>query len=85
VRKGEGKEVVKVITLALPPEGEQLLEAFQCDVEARREALVKELQALQEKYTKAGQLDEAVTIRNYLRAGQPGKYLLTKRPASTKR
>ena len=74
---------------ALPEDGKQLLEAFERDVEeiqrevqlkteARREALVKELEALQEKYTKAGQLDEAIAVRNYLRSGQPGKYFIVR-------
>ena len=80
---------------ALPEEGKQLLEAFERDVEdiqrevqlkteTRREALVKELEALQEKYTKAGQLDEVIVIRDYLRSGQPGKYFI-KRQALIKR
>ena len=34
---------------------------------------VKALQDLQDKYTKAGKLDEAVAIRDYLRAGGPGR------------
>jgi hypothetical protein len=34
---------------------------------ARRNALVESLQALQDKYTKAGQLDEALQVREYLR------------------
>ena len=71
------------------------MEAFERDVEeiqreaerkseARREALVKELEALQDKYTKSGQLDEAIVIRDYLRSGQPGKYFI-KRQALIKR
>jgi hypothetical protein len=38
----------------------------------RREALAKELQDLQERYTKAGKLEEAIAIRDYIRAGMPG-------------
>ena len=68
----------------LPAEGEQLLEAFHRDIEARREALIKELQALQDKYTKAGSLDEAIAIRDFLRSGQPGKYAV-KKPLLMKR
>ena len=82
----KGERVYRITKLkALPAEGEQLLDAFERDVEeirreverkseARREALVKELEALQDKYTKSGQLDEAIAIRDYLRSGQPGKY-----------
>ena len=37
----------------------------------RRDAVIKALTDLQEQYTKAGKLDEAVAIRDYLRAGGP--------------
>lgn len=67
----------------LPDDGKALLADFETDrqaieaeieqkIAARREALVKSLEALQEQYTKAGKLDEAVAIRDYLRAGAPG-------------
>jgi len=67
----------------LPEDGQQLVDGFESDREAiereieqkiatRREALVKALEALQDQYTKAGKLDEAVAIRDYLRAGLPG-------------
>ena len=62
----------------LPVDGRQLVETFNTDrlaiqqeaekrIVERREALVKALQDLQEQYTKAGKLDEAVAIRDYLR------------------
>jgi beta-lactamase regulating signal transducer with metallopeptidase domain len=68
----------------LPADGQQLVQGFDADVkviqeeanrkiEERREAIVKALQALQEQYTKAGKLDEALAIRNYLQAGGPGR------------
>ncbi len=68
----------------LPADGKQLVEAFEKDrqaieeeietkVDLRREELVKALEALQEQYTKAGKLDEAVAIRDYLRTGQVGR------------
>jgi hypothetical protein len=68
---------------ALPADGQQLLEGFDADVkaiqeeasqktEARRAAAIKALEALQDKYAKEGKLDEAVAIRDYLRAGGPG-------------
>jgi beta-lactamase regulating signal transducer with metallopeptidase domain len=68
----------------LPADGRQLLEGFDNErkairaeadrrIDERREALVKALQNLQEQYTKAGKLDEAVAIRDYLRAGGPGR------------
>jgi beta-lactamase regulating signal transducer with metallopeptidase domain len=67
----------------LPAEGQTLLDAFEKDreaiqleaekrVEARREGAVKALEALQDQLAKAGKLDEAVAIRDYLRAGGPG-------------
>ena len=68
---------------ALPADGQQLLEAFEADTkaiqeeanqktEARRAAAIKSLEALQDRYTKDGKLDEAIAIRDYLRAGGPG-------------
>ncbi|MGE5834527.1 MAG: M56 family metallopeptidase [Acidobacteriota bacterium] len=68
----------------LPADGRQLIEGFDNErkairaeadrkIDERREALVKALQNLQEQYTKAGKLDEAVAIRDYLRAGGPGR------------
>jgi hypothetical protein len=42
-------------------------------VEARRAEIVKALEALQNEYATSGRLDEAVAIRDYLRAGGPGK------------
>ena len=74
---------VNVRKEALPADGQQLLEALDADLkaiqeeadqktEARRASAVKALEALQEQYTKAGKLDEAVAIRDYLRAGGPG-------------
>jgi hypothetical protein len=70
----------------LPAEGKELLDAFTTEQEtiqqeadrkaaASREAIVKALQDLQERYTKEGKLDEAVAIRDYLRAGGPNSSL----------
>jgi beta-lactamase regulating signal transducer with metallopeptidase domain len=70
--------VWKVKGAPLPADGEQLVNAFNDDMDrlrrelaektaARRNALVESLQALQDKYTKAGQLDEALQVREYLR------------------
>ncbi len=67
----------------LPAEGQQLREKFDADreaiqqeadrkVEARQADLVKSLQALQDQYAKAGKLDEAVAIRDYIRALESG-------------
>jgi hypothetical protein len=66
----------------LPADGQDLVKAFQADVDAiqreaeqksnaRRDELIKALQALQEEHTKAGRLDQAVAIRDYLQYGQP--------------
>ena len=67
----------------LPAEGQELLKGYDADrkaldeeldkkVAARRTLLEKELTDLQEKYTKAGKLDEAVAIRDFIKAGLPG-------------
>ena len=50
---------------------EAIQKEMQAKTEARREALIKSLQALQDQYAKAGKLDEAVAIRDYLKAGGP--------------
>lgn len=74
---------VNVGTANLPPDGKELLETYDAEVkaiqaeieqklDARRAAAVKALEALQDQYTTAGKLDEAVAIRDYLRAGGPG-------------
>lgn len=65
---------------ALPADGQELFKKFDADrtaieldadkkVEVRRAEFVKALQALQEQYTKAGKLDEAIAIRDYIKAG----------------
>jgi hypothetical protein len=76
---------------ALPADGQELLKTFNADVEAiereadqkieaRREALVKALEALQDEHTKAGRLDEALAIRNYLRGvGSRLRYFIRRR------
>lgn len=69
-------------TTKLPAEGQQLVETYDADVaaiykeieqkaEARRQAAIKSLEALQDQLTKAGKLDEAVAVRDYLRSGGP--------------
>ena len=69
-------------TTKLPAEGQQLVQTYDADVdaiykeieqkvEARRQAAIKSLEVLQDQLTKAGKLDEAVAIRDYLRAGGP--------------
>ena len=66
----------------LTEEGQKLVEKFvaqreaiqkevDAKVEAERQATIKQLQALQDQYAKAGKLDEAVAIRDYLKAGGP--------------
>ena len=79
----KGEYTYTIHRKALPEDGEKLLEGFEADSKAiqdeanrkqeeRRAAAVKALEALQEQYTKAGKLDEAVAIRDYLRTGGPG-------------
>jgi beta-lactamase regulating signal transducer with metallopeptidase domain len=69
---------------ALTDEGQKLVSDYSSDLEAiqkemqaklaaRREAVIQSLQALQDQYTKAGKLDEAVAIRDYLKAGGPAR------------
>ena len=76
--------VLERSTTALPADGRQLIDAFSAERDAiqadaekriseRREAVVTALQNLQDRYTKEGRLDEAVAIRDYLRAGGPGR------------
>lgn len=76
-------EVLRTVTAVprsatLPAEGQQLLTQFDADstqiqqeasrrIEDRRLSLIKQLEALQDQYTKAGKLDEAIAVRNYLR------------------
>jgi hypothetical protein len=66
----------------LPEDAQQLVQTYDADVaaiykeiegkvEARRQAAIKSLEALQDQLTKAGKLDEAVAVRDYLRAGGP--------------
>lgn len=75
--------LVSVGRQGLPAGSQELLNGFETDVDAirqeadqktaaRREALVKALEALQADHTRAGRLDEALAIRDYLRAGLPG-------------
>jgi beta-lactamase regulating signal transducer with metallopeptidase domain len=67
----------------LPDDGQKLVQSFQADKDAiqaeadkkiveRRAALAKTLQELQDRYAREGKLDEAVAIRDYIRAGLPG-------------
>ena len=58
------------ITVTLPGAGPAEIERR---VQERRETVVRALEALQEQYTKAGKLDEAIAIRDYLRAGGPDR------------
>ena len=64
----------------LPADGQKLLQGFETDrdaiqkeadqkIDARKANLVKQLTDLQNEYAKAGKLDEAVAIRDYIRSG----------------
>ena len=74
-----------VSTKNLPEEARKVVEAgaaeeaairadIQRRIDARHAETVKRLEALQEEYTKAGKLDEAVAIRDYLRSPAGMKY-----------
>jgi hypothetical protein len=67
----------------LPEDGQEIVKGFDAEreaiqaeaerrIEERRQAVIKALQDLQERYAREGKLDEAVAVRNYLRAGGPG-------------
>ena len=79
----ENRYWVQATPANLTDEGQKLVTDYSSDLEAiqkemqakmnaRREAVTQALQALQDQYTKAGKLDEAVAIRDYLKAGGPG-------------
>lgn len=67
---------------SLPDDGQALVAAFEIEreviereiqqrIETKRRDVVAALEALQDRYTREGKLDEAVALRDYLRAGQP--------------
>jgi len=67
----------------LPADGQELLKGYDADyaaifdelekkIAARRDTLAAALKSLQDSYTKAGKLDEAVAIRDFIQAGMPG-------------
>lgn len=69
-------------TAALPEAARALADAFEKDqqrfleeltqkLSARRDAFHAEMQRLQDELTKAGNLDDAVAVRDYLRGGTP--------------
>ena len=63
----EGQKFVKDYSADL----EAIQKEVEAKIEARRAAVIQSLQALQDQYTKAGKLDEAIAIRDYLKAGGP--------------
>ena len=63
----EGQKLVKDYSADF----DAIQKELQAKMEARREEVVRSLQALQDQYTKAGKLDEAIAIRDYLKAGGP--------------
>ena len=82
----DGKTVtLHVNTKNLPEEARKVVEAgaaeeaairasIQQQIEAKHAETVKRLEALQDEYTKAGKLDEAVAIRDFLRSPAGMKY-----------
>ena len=82
----DGKTVtLHVNTKNLPEEARKVVEAgaaeeaairasIQQQIEAKHAATVKRLEALQDEYTKAGKLDEAGAIRDFLRSPAGMKY-----------
>ena len=82
VRELRGTYALHINPVKLPDEGQTLVTNYTADldaiqkemeakIQARREAVIQSLTALQDQYTKAGKLDEAVAIRDYLKAGGP--------------
>ena len=82
----DGKTVMlHVNTKNLPEDARKVVEAgaaeedairasIQQQIEAKHAETVKRLEALQDEYTKAGKLDEAVAIRDFLRSPAGMKY-----------
>jgi beta-lactamase regulating signal transducer with metallopeptidase domain len=82
----DGKAVtLHVNTKNLPEDARKVVEAgaaeeeairasIQQQIEAKHAETVKRLEALQDEYTKAGKLDEAVAIRDFLRSPAGMKY-----------
>jgi hypothetical protein len=79
---GRGIDIRVARRDSLPDDGQELVSAFEVEreaielearqrVESKRQDAIAALQALQERYTREGKLDEAVALRDYLRAGQP--------------
>ena len=75
---------------ALPADAQTQVKSYQAErdalqqeidrkLEAKRADLTKSLQALQDSYTKAGKLDEAIAIRDYIRSLTDGRVVY--RPA----
>lgn len=76
------KPPARPAVLMLPNEGRVLVVAFDKEREAilatalqqitqRHDATIKALEALQDQFARDGKLDEAIAIRDYLRAGGP--------------
>jgi hypothetical protein len=72
---------------SLPAEGQEAIKKYETQrssiqqeadkkVEAERTALIKSLTALQEQYTKAGKLDEAIAIRDYIKVLDSGRDMM---------
>jgi hypothetical protein len=82
----DGKAVtLHVNTKNLPEDARKVVEAgaaeedairasVQQQIEAKQAETLKRLEALQDEYTKAGKLDEAVAIRDFLRSSAGMKY-----------
>ena len=74
-------------TAALPAEAQTQVKAFESEretlqaeverkLEVKRADLIKSLQTLQEQYTKAGKLDEAIALRDYIRSLDRGRSVI---------
>lgn len=79
-RPAQGGYVMRMASVeSLPADAQSQVKSYNSDrdamqqeldrkLEAKRADLTKSLQALQDQYTKAGKLDEAVAIRDYIRS-----------------
>lgn len=88
--QGKGKSLVYLRGDSdLPADGQELAKKFEADrdaiqqeadkkIEARRAEFIKTMQALQDQYTKAGKLDEAVAIRDYIKMVSSGNFVWIK-------
>lgn len=76
---GRGRSLVAP---SVPQAARDLESAYEKDQQALREKFIADLQRLQDELTKAGNLDDAVAVRDYVRRVTAGQRMLTFRPVA---